>query len=448
MAQFAAQSLPTWVRKLPAFKDGDVGTALTEAFLTFDQHLTEKSVIEQLKALAGDDNEKEDEDEQINEAIMLQEEADMPIEQLMAKYSQKAPCPPTSVRIKRSDIIAGCSKDPVACGSGMCSSNRTEPSDADAAASTAAGKAEPDPSPAAELSSNGDGSCPPSQNGDLLQADPATNGVEEKGVPSAAQATEKTEKAENALEEQNGSEKKEDLANGGEEVPKKVGKGKQRKVIVPKPKRKVQPATAYQQFLEDCDDEEDSSEEEDEPFGPNALDSDSDEEQLPVDDSEDDEEEEEESESSDEEEEGMLIAPTGDFEEPGKDSGCTAVVAVIRGQTLFVANAGDSRCVVSCNGTAIEMSEDHKPEDERELSRIEKAGGKVTLDGRVNGGLNLSRALGDHTYKANADLPLKEQMISPEPDIRQLTLTPEHEFMILACDGIWYDLLLSSHCLV
>lgn len=45
------------------------------------------------------------------------------------------------------------------------------------------------------------------------------------------------------------------------------------------------------------------------------------------------------------------------------------------------------------------MSFDHKPEDTVEYQRIEKAGGRVTLDGRVNGGLNLSRAIGDHGYK-------------------------------------------------
>lgn len=41
------------------------------------------------------------------------------------------------------------------------------------------------------------------------------------------------------------------------------------------------------------------------------------------------------------------------------------------------------------------MSYDHKPEDEVELARIKNAGGKVTMDGRVNGGLNLSRAIGN-----------------------------------------------------
>ena len=69
----------------------------------------------------------------------------------------------------------------------------------------------------------------------------------------------------------------------------------------------------------------------------------------------------------------------------------------------------------SCrDGKAIEMSFDHKPEDTPERDRIENAGGKVTPDGRVNGGLNLSRAIGDHAYKTNKNLPLqgKETFVS------------------------------------
>lgn len=81
---------------------------------------------------------------------------------------------------------------------------------------------------------------------------------------------------------------------------------------------------------------------------------------------------------------------------------------------------------------------DHKPEDQPEMERIVKAGGKVTADGRVNGGLNLSRALGDHAYKQNTTLPAHEQMISALPDVRHIAIEPERdEFMILACDGIW-----------
>jgi len=66
------------------------------------------------------------------------------------------------------------------------------------------------------------------------------------------------------------------------------------------------------------------------------------------------------------------------------------------------------------------------------------AGGKVTPDGRVNGGLNLSRAIGDHAYKKNESLSLPEQMISPQPDIKTLEINPDTDkWMILACDGIW-----------
>ena len=73
-------------------------------------------------------------------------------------------------------------------------------------------------------------------------------------------------------------------------------------------------------------------------------------------------------------------------------------MALLRGSDLYVANAGDSRCVVCKGDKAIDMSIDHKPEDEIEMDRISKAGGKVTADGRVNGGLNLSRALGEGLY--------------------------------------------------
>ena len=136
----------------------------------------------------------------------------------------------------------------------------------------------------------------------------------------------------------------------------------------------------------------------------------------------------------------LLFSKINSFQ-PGNDSGCTAVVGLLVGRDLYVANAGDSRCIVCRDGKAIEMSFDHKPEDELERNRINKAGGKVTQDGRVNGGLNLSRAIGDHAYKTNKSLPLQQQMISPVPDVKKLTLQPETDsFIFLACDGIWNSL--------
>lgn len=44
----------------------------------------------------------------------------------------------------------------------------------------------------------------------------------------------------------------------------------------------------------------------------------------------------------------------------------------VQGEALLVANAGDSRCVVSEAGKAVAMSFDHKPTDAAEHSRIIK----------------------------------------------------------------------------
>ncbi|KAK3727802.1 hypothetical protein QZH41_008221 [Actinostola sp. cb2023] len=151
------------------------------------------------------------------------------------------------------------------------------------------------------------------------------------------------------------------------------------------------------------------------------------------DEKEEDSEDSEEEDDDDDDENGVVF----NSDEAGYDSGTTAIVALVKDDTLTVANAGDSRCVVCRNGIALEMSRDHKPEDIKELHRIQKAGGKVTGEGRVNGGLNLSRALGDHSYKGRTELKAEEQQITAMPDIRQTQLTEADEFMVMACDGIW-----------
>jgi protein phosphatase 1G len=73
-------------------------------------------------------------------------------------------------------------------------------------------------------------------------------------------------------------------------------------------------------------------------------------------------------------------------------------VAVVQGKTLYVANAGDSRCVLCRGLTTKALTTDHKPTNPDEERRIIDAGGFVT-EGRVNGCLNLSRAIGDMNYK-------------------------------------------------
>lgn len=81
-------------------------------------------------------------------------------------------------------------------------------------------------------------------------------------------------------------------------------------------------------------------------------------------------------------------------------AGCTATVVLITPTEIYCANAGDSRSVMSKGGKAVELSKDHKPDDVAEKRRIQNAGGFVE-EGRVNGTLALSRALGDFEYKSN-----------------------------------------------
>lgn len=115
-------------------------------------------------------------------------------------------------------------------------------------------------------------------------------------------------------------------------------------------------------------------------------------------------------------------------------AGTTALIAMLQGSKLVVANVGDSRGVMCDNkGNAIPLSFDHKPQQMRERKRIKEAGGFVTFNGvwRVAGILATSRALGDY--------PLKDKkLVIADPDILTFELH-DHKplFVILASDGLW-----------
>lgn len=122
------------------------------------------------------------------------------------------------------------------------------------------------------------------------------------------------------------------------------------------------------------------------------------------------------------------------------NSGSTAVVVLIGGpvegkQYIFCANCGDSRAVLATNGRAEPLSFDHKPTIPSEQARILAAGMQV-INGRVNGSLALSRAIGDFTFK-DPSLPPTENAVTPAPSIESRELTAQDEFVVLACDGVW-----------
>jgi len=124
--------------------------------------------------------------------------------------------------------------------------------------------------------------------------------------------------------------------------------------------------------------------------------------------------------------------------------GCTAVCILLTEREVVCANAGDSRGILCRNGRPIELSHDHKPNHKTESDRIEAAGGRVEtvsmgtrVHYRINGNLNVSRAIGDHEYKKKPELGHEKQMICSTPDIVTVPLTREDEFIVLACDGVW-----------
>ena len=49
----------------------------------------------------------------------------------------------------------------------------------------------------------------------------------------------------------------------------------------------------------------------------------------------------------------------------------------------------------------------------------------------------MSRALGDFVFKKNEKKPAEEQIVTAYPDVTVEKITLDHEFLVLACDGIW-----------
>ncbi len=118
------------------------------------------------------------------------------------------------------------------------------------------------------------------------------------------------------------------------------------------------------------------------------------------------------------------------------EAGCTACTVFVTAQKIICANAGDSRAILSRKGQVFELSHDHKPFDAAERKRIEKAGSRVE-DNRVDGRLAVSRAIGDFDFKRARGLPPDQQPVSPAPDILEEDRTPDDEYIVLACDGLW-----------
>ncbi|XP_013382607.1 protein phosphatase 1G [Lingula anatina] len=452
VAQYCSLHLPEHIKNTVAYKENCIGQCLEDAFLSFDGLLTQEHVIEELRHIAGID-EQEDidgEDTVEEETALLYKEATMPLEEILKKYEDKEEkenkmlnnirkvCKKEGIQspaVPRKKPNLTSNSDNVENLNGGISDTNDETKQ-NLLAKLVNGHPENEnneniekeqidrnnrtlQTEATSQPNRSDTSQPSSSNYKNLAQDthPSNSGSSSFAGGSGDGAVEGSSNKSPDTEDKPGPSSS---SSSAAEEPGPSGSGSS---SGPSTAASSSGASGPPAVLDDSEEDSEDDEDEEENF--------EDEE----DDSEDDEDDEDEDDKDEDDIEGAPIFM--EKEEPGSDSGCTAVVALLRGNELYVANAGDSRCVVSREGSAVDMSFDHKPEDEPEKSRIEKAGGKVTADGRVNGGLNLSRAIGDHCYKRNTDLPPKEQMITALPDIKSVVLDEKDEFMVIACDGIW-----------
>ena len=118
------------------------------------------------------------------------------------------------------------------------------------------------------------------------------------------------------------------------------------------------------------------------------------------------------------------------------EMGTTANIMLIKNNTIYIANVGDSLSVMYKNKKAYNLNREHQVIIESEKDRVLKSG--AIIDGyRINGMLNLTRAIGDLRFKSNNKLKRCEQSVIALPDITRIDDIDDIDFIIMGCDGIW-----------
>lgn len=64
------------------------------------------------------------------------------------------------------------------------------------------------------------------------------------------------------------------------------------------------------------------------------------------------------------------------------------------------------------------------------------AAGHIVEEGRVDGIIAISRAIGDWEYKST-NLAAEKMAVSAFPEVRKFEISKDLDFVICACDGIW-----------
>ncbi|KAI7825752.1 hypothetical protein BC939DRAFT_125943 [Gamsiella multidivaricata] len=109
--------------------------------------------------------------------------------------------------------------------------------------------------------------------------------------------------------------------------------------------------------------------------------------------------------------------------------GASALVAYIKGVTLYSANVGDTIAVLVKKSDSFQViSQKHIPWNPTEAARIKRSGGFVSEDGLLNDELDISRSFGQYHL-----VPI----VNSNPYIETTTLTEDDDFLIMASKSFW-----------
>eukprot|EP00775_Hariotina_reticulata_P008355 gene8355-8539_t len=124
-------------------------------------------------------------------------------------------------------------------------------------------------------------------------------------------------------------------------------------------------------------------------------------------------------------------------------AGSTAVVGMVSGQQLVVANAGDSVALLAHGGAAQRLTVEHRLHNEAEAERVVEAGGRLVAfkpgaAPRIMGNSTQTRFKGSMVTRSLGDFAFKhpQPLISAEPAVCSQLLQPCDKLVVLTSDGV------------
>lgn len=127
--------------------------------------------------------------------------------------------------------------------------------------------------------------------------------------------------------------------------------------------------------------------------------------------------------------------------------GSTGVAVVASGESVVVANLGDSRAIFIKQDEVKFATNDHTVASKEERARVLKAKGTirkgmiVTTEFRQNGWgqkhLAMTRAFGDFGFKSKRRLSSKGPVLLSEPEVSSIESLDTYDFFVVASDGLW-----------